>query len=114
MDVETWCTFDWYRNRAGIEKPLGIRITYAVRIYDRRNDELYDDLISRGRKIEEELGVHTGIFKGRLKGTTKDKIFRKLINHGRALHLIYSSVFIGWIALIVWYAFNILFLLFSK
>lgn len=93
---------------------LGIRIAYGVRIYDKRNDELYNDLISRGRKIEEELGVHTAIFKGRLKGTSKDKIFKKVINHGRGLDLIYSSVFSGWSLLILWYAYNLVVLLINK
>lgn len=93
---------------------LGLRITYGIHIYDMRNDELYSDLISRGRKIEEEMGVHTGIFKGRLKGTSKDKIFKHVINHGRGLDLIYSSVFIGWGLLIVWYICSIIFLLMHK
>ena len=90
---------------------LGMRITYGVRIYDMRNDQLYDDLVRRGRKIEEEMGVHTGIFKGRLDATRKDRVFKKIIKHGRGLSLIYSSVFIGWGLLIIWYAFNIVKLL---
>ena len=31
-------------------------------IYDTRNNELYDELISRGRRIEAELGIHTGAY----------------------------------------------------
>src|SRR5262245_66090238 len=41
---------------------VGFCVTYAMWSYDQRNDGLYDDLISRGRKLEEELGVDTGIF----------------------------------------------------
>ncbi|HLO32683.1 MAG TPA: hypothetical protein VK249_26285, partial [Anaerolineales bacterium] len=41
---------------------FGLLITIALFVYEKRNSELYDDLISRGRKIEEELGVDTGIF----------------------------------------------------
>lgn len=85
---------------------LGLRITYGIWIYDNRNDELYNDLVSRGKKIEEELGVITGLFKGRLKANKKD-MFRRVINHGRALGVIYSSVFVGWGLLGLWYAIHL-------
>jgi hypothetical protein len=81
---------------------LGMRITYGIRIYDSRNDEIYNDIVSRGRKIEEEFGVHTALFKGRLKANKRD-VFRLPINHGRATSMIYSSVFIGWFLLLSWY-----------
>lgn len=86
---------------------LAIRVTYGVRTYDLRNDELYDDLISRGRKIEDELGVDTAIFKGRLEANNVDRIHES-INHGRGLEFIYSSVFFGWGLLVIWFAVNIL------
>lgn len=60
---------------------LWLRITYGIRIYDIRNDSLYDDFISRGRKIEKELGVGTGIFLGRKKGHIA--CYYGVINHGR-------------------------------
>ena len=91
---------------------LGFLITYGVRIYDKRNDELYDDLISRARKIEDELGIHTGLFKGRLEANKID-VFRKKINHGRALDIIYSSVFVGWGFMILWYIFNLVQFIFT-
>ena len=43
---------------------LGLVTTLGLLVYDLRNSELHDDLISRGRKIEDELGVHTGVFRG--------------------------------------------------
>ncbi len=43
------------------------------------NDELYNDLVSRGKKNEEELGIGTAIFKGRLKANTKDKFLKKIL-----------------------------------
>lgn len=86
---------------------LALRITYGVYIYHLRNDELYNDLVSRGRKIEEELGVHTAIFLGRPEPQHKDKVLHKLIQHGLGLGLIYSSVFIGWILLLLWYAYRL-------
>lgn len=86
---------------------LGIIITFGIRIYDKRNDKLYDDLISRGRKIEDELEVDTGIFKGRLEGHVESGIFGK-INHGRGLSLIYSSVFTGWGLMVIWFSYNLI------
>lgn len=69
---------------------LGLVATLALLIYDLRNSELHDDLISRGRKIEELWGVHTGQFRGRLKSSNW------LIKHDRATALIYGSALIGW------------------
>jgi hypothetical protein len=79
-------------------------------MYDHRNDELYDELISRGRKIEEELGIVHGIFKGRLIADKRDKIFKRIMNHGRALEMIYSSVLIGWCLLTLWFVYNLVLL----
>jgi hypothetical protein len=86
---------------------LGLSITYGIRIYDNRNNELYNDLVSRARKIEDELGIHTGNFRGRLEANKKD-VFGKTINHGRALNIIYLSVFIGWGLLMLWYLGNLI------
>jgi hypothetical protein len=85
---------------------LGFRITFGIRIYDKRNDSLYDDLVSRGRKIEKELGVYTGIFLGR-KGKHTARNYGE-VNHGRGLYLIYSSVFIGWALISTWFSYNLI------
>ena len=69
---------------------LGFTATLGLFIYDKRNSELHDDLISRGRKIEELWGVHTGQFRGRKKSGNS------LIQHDRATALIYGSALIGW------------------
>ena len=63
-------------------------------IYDKRNSELHDDLISQGRKIEEELGIETGIFRGRLNSTG-------IIKHDVATNLVYFSTLMAWAAAIV-------------
>lgn len=68
----------------------GYAITEALRTYDRRNDELYDELISRCRYIENELGIDTGLFRGR-----PDKQSHR-VNHGWAVATIYRVVKIGW------------------
>src|SRR4051812_1261838 len=35
---------------------FGFVVTLALAVYDRRNSQLHDELISRGRRIERELG----------------------------------------------------------
>ena len=41
---------------------IGAAMSGGLWIYDTRNNELYDELISRGRRIEAELGIHTGAY----------------------------------------------------
>ena len=69
---------------------LGLVGTLALLIYDLRNSQLHDDLISRGRKIEELWGIHTGQFRGRLKTSNW------LVKHDRATALIYGAALIAW------------------
>jgi hypothetical protein len=76
---------------------LALLFLLGIRIYDVRNDALYNDLISRGRKIEEELGIHTGLFRGR-RGTRS-----WLVSHGRATGIIYYTAFVGWILVMIWF-----------
>ena len=77
---------------------LGLHLTSALRVYDRRNDGLYNDLVSRGRKIEEELGIDTAIFRGRPKAPNPS------ISHGAATSAIYGAVRFGWILVALWFA----------
>lgn len=92
---------------------LGLLITYGIRIYDKRNDELYDDLISRGRRLENDFGIDTGIFRGRRKGMEYDRTFFLcvLINHTNGLKLVYTSLYFGWLVMIGYYVWGILCLL---
>jgi hypothetical protein len=73
---------------------LGLMVTLGLIIYERRNSELYDDLVSRGRKLEAELGVETGVFRGRLKSTG-------IISHGTGTALIYGPCVAAWIGTLV-------------
>lgn len=84
---------------------LGFIFTYAIRLYDIRNSELHDQLISRGRKIEEELKIENGQFMGR-----KDKGHNYLFNlsfsltkikHDNALSILYNTALIAWILIII-------------
>jgi hypothetical protein len=72
---------------------LGLIVTLGLLVYDRRNSELHDDLISRGRKIEDELGVDTCIFRGR-------KLAKGIIKHDNATNLLYGAAIVAWIAAI--------------
>jgi hypothetical protein len=76
---------------------LGFAVTLGLFIYDWRNDAFYDDLISRGRKIEKELGVDTAIFLGRRK---KEKRF---INHSWGVRLVYWPMLVGWLMALAWF-----------
>lgn len=77
---------------------VGAVVTALLRVYDLRNDGLYDELISRGRKIETELGVDTGLFAGRPRAVDT------LINHSVPLRWIYRLAIAGWLALGLWFA----------
>jgi uncharacterized protein YhhL (DUF1145 family) len=68
---------------------LGLLATFGLFVYDRRNSALHDDLISRGRKIEDELGIDTGIFRGRLKAVS-------IFKHDIATNVIYVSSMLAW------------------
>jgi hypothetical protein len=72
---------------------LGLIATLGLLIYELRNSQLHDDLISRGRKIEDELGVDTGVFRGR-----RDP--RGVIKHDYATILIYGAALVAWVAAI--------------
>jgi hypothetical protein len=74
---------------------VGLIVVSGLLVYELRNSELHDDMISRGRRIEEELGVDTGQFRGR-------RIAAKwLIKHDRALALVYGAALLSWALAIV-------------
>jgi hypothetical protein len=69
---------------------FGLLVTLGLYVFDSRNTELHDDLISRGRKIEDELGVDTGIFRGR-------RMASGVFTH----RLIYGSSVLAWLVVIL-------------
>lgn len=87
---------------------LGLAVTSGLYIYEIRNSDLYNDLTSRGRAIEKELGVDTGIFLGRPSPEKKllwiipGKTF--LIQHSLAIQAIYWSSILGWILALAYLA----------
>jgi hypothetical protein len=95
---------------------FGTAVTLGLFVYDRRNSVLYDGLISRGRRAEFELGVDTGVFRGRekprvvpIKGMFAKRFFRvvrvleddspgiSLVKHDVALGLVYGAVLLAWL-----------------
>ncbi len=73
---------------------LGLASALGLFIYDRRNSELHDDLISRARKIEDELGIDTGVFRGRLKASG-------IFKHDVAINIIYGASILAWAVAVV-------------
>lgn len=98
---------------------FGFLVVLGLRVYDRRNDDLYDDLLSRARRAEYELGIDTGVFRGRKKpdpvwnglfkvpgwltkpakwadliGNEGDAV--SIIKHGIALKIVYGTVLAAW------------------
>lgn len=68
---------------------FGMLATIALMTYDQRNSQLHDELISRGRRIEFELGINVGLFRGR-PGS------RGLVKHDYAVLAIYLSSIAAW------------------
>ncbi|HVF99980.1 MAG TPA: hypothetical protein VND68_09090 [Chloroflexia bacterium] len=87
---------------------LGLAVTSALYVYEIRNSDLYNDLTSRGSKIEEELGVDKGIFRGRpsperrLLWIIPGKHF--LIQHSLAINTIYWASILSWVLALAYLA----------
>lgn len=73
---------------------FGLVVTLGLLIYEKRNSSLYNDLIGRGRQIENELGVHTGHFRGRPEAG-------KIIKHSAGLNTIYTGTVVVWIIIVL-------------
>ena len=76
---------------------MGLIITAALFIYDQRNSQLHDELISRGRRIEYELGIEVGQFRGR-------PTSRGVVKHDYATLVIYVTTMLAWAGAIVAFA----------
>lgn len=70
---------------------FGLLITVGIWMYDQRNTKLYIDLVRRGHRIEEELGIDTGQFRGRISPTPD------WVNHRNATSIIYTVAVGGWL-----------------
>ena len=72
---------------------FGMVVSGAIAVYDQRNSQLHDELISRGRRIEHELGITVGQFLGR-PGSWR------FVKHDIQLAIIYGAVVAAWLAAI--------------
>ena len=70
---------------------FGLLVTFSLFVYDQRNSQLHDELISRGRRIEHELGVSVGQFLGR-PGSWR------FVKHDTAVTTIYLVTAAAWLA----------------
>ena len=68
----------------------GLVVTAMIRMYDVRNSELYDDLISRARSLENMLGVEYGAYMKRRRSVWP-------VEHDRALRWLYWAVLAAWL-----------------
>ena len=80
---------------------FGLAATLAVVTYNRRNDQLYDELVGRARAIEQEIGVPDGAFATRPNAWLGYGIGRSRwsVNHGFSIGLIYLTSTALWIYL---------------
>jgi hypothetical protein len=69
---------------------FGFVVTLALWIYDQRNSQLHDELVSRGRRIEYELGIGVGQFRGR-PGS------RGVVKHDIATAIVYVATLAAWL-----------------
>lgn len=69
---------------------FGFVVTLALWIYDQRNSQLHDELISRGRRIEYELGIGVGQFKGRPGSSA-------IVKHDAATAVVYVATLAAWV-----------------
>jgi hypothetical protein len=75
---------------------FGLVVTIAIAIYDQRNSQLHDELISRARRIERDLGLAVGQFLGR-PGSWR------FVKHDTALLTIYGATAAAWLAGIMFF-----------
>jgi hypothetical protein len=69
---------------------FGLLVTLALWIYDQRNSQLHDELISRGRRIEYELGIVVGQFRGRPDSS-------RIVKHDTATAIVYVATLAAWV-----------------
>jgi len=87
---------------------FGLAITIGLIIYNARNDQLYDELVSRAAAIERSVGLHDGYFANRPEPWLKIRFAGSPIgllrrgykmDHGTALWLIYGTAAALWLSL---------------
>lgn len=86
---------------------FGLAITSSLFIYNKRNDQLYSELIGRAKDIEQVLGLYDGQFSHR--SSPWLTLLGVNINHSTAVHLIYQASITVWIFGIIFPIFQFIF-----
>jgi ethanolamine utilization microcompartment shell protein EutS len=80
---------------------FGLTVTIGLVTYNKRNDQLYNELVNRAAAIERELGLPDGAFATRPNAWLE---FRSLtlrwdVSHGRAVYTVYLATVAFWLFL---------------
>jgi Protein of unknown function (DUF2934) len=96
----------WTKGEIGVPLSLfGLVVTLALIVYNERNNQLYDELVSRAAQLERLLGLPGGNFSQRPKSwlrirpvpETPDAKFAVPIEHGWAIGTIYQATIVAWL-----------------
>lgn len=85
----------WVTGGAAALAVLGLVLVQGLHFYEKRNDGLYNELISRAKRIEAELGVETGIMLGRPASTSR------WVDHTRSTQMVFWSMKLAWVVVAV-------------
>lgn len=82
---------------------VGLSVLLGVVTYNKRNDQLYDELVGRAAAIERELGLPDGAFANRPRDwfTVDLGVVRWPVNHRFGIGLIYASSLATWLYLLL-------------
>jgi hypothetical protein len=82
---------------------VGLSVLLGVVTYNKRNDQLYDELVGRAAAIERELGLPDGAFANRPLDWfgVELGLFRWPVNHRFGVGLIYAASLAAWLYLLL-------------
>jgi hypothetical protein len=80
---------------------FGLAATLSLVTYNKRNDQLYDELVGRAAAIERELGIPDGAFANRPTNWLAYGLWplRWPVNHRRAVSAVYLATIAFWLFL---------------
>lgn len=78
---------------------FGLLVTLCVAVYNKRNDQLYDELVSRAAQLERELGLRQGNFAQRPRPWLS--VLGRPIAHKWPIGLVYAASSAVWLSVLV-------------
>src|SRR5262249_4276354 len=76
----------WGKGKFSIPLSLfGLAVTFALIVYNERNNQLYNELVSRAADLERELGIRDGNYSYRSKPRLKIRPFGVPVEHEWAI-----------------------------